>query len=499
MKEAKNDCAEYSEENYKENTENKNLRFIAARTDGFGGRMMGLLNAMYCSKKFGIPFAFTWVKNDYDWETRKTCGNKLVLQSVGNAEKVFSDDFIRQYYLPEEIGCQLGSYDAIEINALKSYQKIKNFRFENLLYYKREIPLGWPMPWWDLPRFYGDINKNEYKATIKECWNEIGFSDEFSEIIKKVDAVVQNNGKFITLHIRSGDIVYTMPNYVNSQKAVAAELPVEVIVRELPYHNIVISGNDITSLERMIEVSLETLKAQNIDCQGHFVLIAKDLIKDISIVNDIQLAFYDCYLLSKGEKIYISSYSIFSLMASLLSEKNNTIFYCEHFSYQEQFDIISNYIDKLNLHPAQQAFSCYHLLMLAKELNKPFEEQLKYADKMILLSDNFILKTYYGYFLLENKRKKLFSNFINSFSIDELIQLIDIILNDYHRCPATPKYLEKFLFGILTADCVCKNNNLFIIKRSLIGKRKEQFYSIYKNIIFRNKVHLYNFIHRILR
>lgn len=573
---------QYSEENYKENTENKNLRFIASRSDGLGGRMMALLNAMYCSKKFGIPFAFVWIEDPEWWFKKNNADNKLQWVCWGKIKDVFSEDFIQKYCLPKEISEQSrmwrGSYEALE-----PYKKIKNFRFENLLYYKREIPLGWPMPWWDLPRFYGDINKNEYKATIKECWNEIGFSDEFSEIIKKVDAVVQNKGKFITLHVRSGDVVYAIPSYVYSQKAVAAELPVEVIVRELPYHNIVISGDDLTSLERMIEVSLETLKEKKVDCHGHFVLIAKDLIKDICISNEIQLAFYDCYLLSKGEKIYISSYSNFSCLASLLSETNEIIFYNKYFSNQEQFDIIANYIDKLNLNSAQQAFSYYHLLLLAKELGKTYEEQLKYAEKINLLgdtpfmkshygyfllennrnnlfskfinslsmdelikiidisfikyfqcpasathlkdfifgifaadciqknnnffeeqlkyankSDLFIIKAYYGYFLLENNKANLFHKFVNSFSIDELIRLMHIIFTDCHRCQVTAKYLKKFLFGILTADCVCKDNNIIAIKHSLTAEEKELFYPIYKNIIFRNKVHLYNFMHRIL-
>lgn len=45
----------YSEENYKNNRNNK--KFMAGRSDGFGVRMIALLNAMYCSKKFNLPFA----------------------------------------------------------------------------------------------------------------------------------------------------------------------------------------------------------------------------------------------------------------------------------------------------------------------------------------------------------------------------------------------------------------------------------------------------------
>ncbi len=241
----------FSEEQYKKNINNGKLRFIEKRGDGFGARMVSLLNAMYCSKKFHIPFAFVWFgdeKLNAFCRTKQVDNNRLVGISVGSPEEVFTENFIRNYCISDD-----GSNEEIIkmkewVYYFEPYRDIANFCFDDLLYYECRSPLGWNMPPIFLSDVFQDIDKNDYKRVCKECYREIEFSDEIKGVIEKVDTAVSDKGKFITIHVRTGDIVYSVPWPMFLRKALIAELVVEVIIKELPHNNVVVLGDDITVL-----------------------------------------------------------------------------------------------------------------------------------------------------------------------------------------------------------------------------------------------------------
>lgn len=466
----------YSEKNYQENINNKNLKFLSLRRDGFGARMVSLLNAMYCSKKFNFPFAFLWSEVNRFLKKTTIDGNKLTGIYYGKAEDVFSEDFIKKYLLTDEDFFYKKFYDIYYKNmGLTPYILDKNFHFEDLLYYEKETPLGWVMPHFPLYALFKDINKDEYRQIIRQCWEEIILSRELCEIKQKIDSAVQNKGKFIAIHVRSGDIVYQEAFHLAyKNKALVAELAVEVIVRELPHHNIVLLGDDITSLQRMREFSLQFLKEKNIDCNGHSIILAKDLINNE--YDELKLVFYDSYVLSRAYKIYTSTYSAFSDFSIIISRAENSYSCYEYFSKEEQCDITKKYVEKLNLHPAQKAFSYLHLMLVSHEIGKPVEEQLAYADKVRSLANLTGLKLYYALFLLYCSRADLFYQYINSLSLEEVEKIVKSALYpDFHF---QQFYLKRFFIGIMTAENVRKAHLFSKIKKSFTEEEKEQFDSV---------------------
>lgn len=490
---------EYSEENYQENINNKELKFLSLRCDGFGARIIALLNAMYCSKKFNFPFGFSWRNYDITPDS-KIDGNTVIGVNVGRAEEIFSADFLQKYLVQYE-DCVPPIVDKIGLVAAREltyrfypYATDKNFCFEKLLYYKCHIPLGWLMPPYMLCQDFKDI-KYEYKKICRECWKEIGFSDEFCDIINQIDKAIAEKGKYIALHVRSGDIIYKpYPFDIYYKKALVAELAVGIIVRNLPHHNIVLLGEDITSLERMIEVALQVLKEKNISCNNHTVILAKDLVENN--YKGIQQVFYDFNIMAKAEKITASFDSALSKVACLISDGSNDIISCyDYFSAEEQFEIISKYINRLQLHPNQQGFSNYYLLRLAKELGKPFEEQLKYADNMLALFKNNDTKNYvYARFLEQSKKFDLFYKFINTLSWTEILNLV--ISATYTGDIDNRGDRTELLIRILTSNNVRKNKYLYRIKHELKDFEKKCFKTIYKKRIVRYQVHFYQFIHK---
>lgn len=421
----------------------------------------------------------------------ETHPNNLLGIYFGKAEEVFSHDFLEKYRLPDETGEQF-----CYAYSFGKFNKPEGYCFEDLLYYKCEIPLGWVVPCCTLPFILNGINEKEYRQIVKECWNEISFSDEFNDIMEQVDTAVQDIEKFVTIHVRSGDIVYSDCKKNFLQKALAAELAVEVIIRELPHNNVVLVGDDITSLERMREFSLQTLKEKNIDCNGHSVILAKDFIEEAKYMDDIKLVFYDCYLLSKGEKIFTPAVSAFSTLSSVISNSNDVYSCYEYFSEEEQYEIIKEYVEKLNLHPAQQSFSYYHLLILSKKIGKSFEEQLAYAANMVLLFDNIWVKINYSHFLIENNCFELLYRYFNSFTFAEVISVIERIVDPMNiNAVASQEYREKFLFVLLTLD-MFHIGSYKKIKRALQGANRVNFKRIYKKPFFRLKVNYYNLFNK---
>lgn len=477
----------FSEEQYKKNINNGKLRFIEKRGDGFGARMVSLLNAMYCSKKFHIPFAFVWFgdeKLNAFCRTKQVDNNRLVGISVGSPEEVFTENFIRNYCISDD-----GSNEEIIkmkewVYYFEPYRDIANFCFDDLLYYECRSPLGWNMPPIFLPDVFQDIDKNDYKRVCKECYREIEFSDEIKGIIEKVDTAVSDKGKFITIHVRTGDIVYSVPWPMYLRKALIAELVVEVIIKELPHNNVVVLGDDITSLERIIQFSRQIMQENNIDFGNHSILLAKDFIENNTYEN-VLLTFYDSYVLSKGEKLFISSWSSFAFFPSLISDTDDVFSCYNYFSAQEQYDIILKYIERLDLHPLQRSFSYYHLMQLSKELGKSFEEQLRFANKMVSLSSLNVTKAVYAFFLIEHRKFNLFYDFVEALSPEELEEMLKFAIIPWNSNCYRMNVFKRFCLGIFTADNARKARLLHTIKKKLSAQEKEWFNQMYKTIFFR--------------
>ncbi|EHC5585892.1 hypothetical protein AAIJ25_001567, partial [Campylobacter lari] len=77
---------------------------IAARSDGFGARLMPILNAMYLAEYTGFKFGFVWKKVAYDDTSLKQFeDNDLAGIYLSNEKYIFSQEFIDEYSYTDKI------------------------------------------------------------------------------------------------------------------------------------------------------------------------------------------------------------------------------------------------------------------------------------------------------------------------------------------------------------------------------------------------------------
>lgn len=161
---------------------------IASRGDGFGARLVAILNAMYVAECTGLEFKFTWPKMRADSE----------FHAVPSVEEMFSPEFINAYYDPlldlsrfedshntpvtqAQISKIIESADTLGLN-VKTCDAISQV-------YGREAPVG----------------------TFPRLWEEVGFAQRISEMFRLGRESV--NAETIAVHCRRGDTVTGVYRY----------------------------------------------------------------------------------------------------------------------------------------------------------------------------------------------------------------------------------------------------------------------------------------------
>ncbi|MCV3480622.1 hypothetical protein L8X32_01465 [Campylobacter lari] len=314
---------------------------VAARSDGFGARLMPILNAMYLAEYTGFKFGFVWKRNDRD--TILSDGNQhqeVAKTHLLGESDIFSSDFIKQYSYTDKLGVCIRTKTSVAIED-----------------WMNELSCVWGeyVNYDTARRIFGTKPIRHYP----KLWKKIKFSDYIQKAIDKANNIVKINfpNKFIAIHIRSGDIVYDERVYLQGKewlKAMPLEIAIELIEENLNKNEkIVLFGDDFTSLRE--------LKNQ------YNINIIEDYI-DEQFTN-IQRMIFEIVFMSNAKDIF-SGHSSFSRVASYIGLGREPSFYYKYYSRYKMYNIVKQKIQCHMMHSLQKSFSYYFLFRLGYALER---------------------------------------------------------------------------------------------------------------------------------
>ncbi len=333
---------------------------IAARADGFGERMLAILNAIYISKTLNLKFGYVWLRlpkenNKYE--------NLLMSQAnLCNEEELFEKSFIDSFSYTKK-------YNFIPTDGVGLFLRHEKYSLKKLLTYPKPYNFGYISTQYDLSKICNDVEPDEYYSSLIEIWNSIPFVTRIKQIIYDVSKDDLSNKNFIALHIRAGDIVFQERLhfiYDGREKALSTHLALEVISKELLNGNyIYLFGDDTDNLKIIKEYCCENfLQIKN----KNKLLVIDEIVKQKGLTG-IERNIYEICLMSKAKKIYASGKSGFSNLAHILSVRQNFISVYKFFTDEEKYNIIQKYLPKItNIHNFHKAFSYFHLYLLADKM-----------------------------------------------------------------------------------------------------------------------------------
>ncbi|MBZ7953991.1 hypothetical protein H2278_03920 [Campylobacter sp. W0018] len=342
---------------------NKNL-IIACRADGFGERMLALLNAMYIANRLNIEFKFVWnaLTNNNKKDDRFVDSTNVPSENV-----IFSSHFINKYSCTRNMNVRA-------IDGIGLFLRNGRYKLDKLFDYESGYDFGYVSTQYDLSKICEDVEREEYYTSIKNIWDQIHFSEKLQEIINLVKTY---NDDYIAVHIRSGEALYEYNRrdiYFFKNKILDVNLALEVINSEsLNKNNKIIIFSD------------------DLDAKQHIKDFFKDrnnifTVEDFKIYEDVfSQTFFELLLMSRSKKIYSSGSSGFSQLACRISNRTDFISIYDLYTKQEQYDIIRSYVDKVNFNNYSKAFSYFKLYLLSDCLKLSNYLQKKYLFKAMKL------------------------------------------------------------------------------------------------------------------
>ncbi|WP_270991462.1 hypothetical protein [Campylobacter upsaliensis] len=358
----------------------KEKMIMSARLDGFGERMLSLLNAMFISYKTGLKFGYVWhnfTYSDLAVNADKEKFKDIIIHPQMCAEwEIFEENFIRKY-----------SYTQImknfrSVDGLGLFLRHKKYYLKNVVQSEPPYDFGYISTQYDLSQICYDVDQKEYYDKIKQIWEtEIIFTDK----IQRIRSYAQNYVNFVAFHIRSGDVIYTDRSYFiyeGQRKALSFHLALWKIEQEIEKHNIIVFADDIISLEKLKEY-FESYRGGAL--KDKFML-AKNLSDQFGFFG-FENTFFEVELMSKANKIYSSGKSGFSNLASMISGESKVISLYKDLTDEQQMNAIEQSLHKIKLLPLQEAFSYMHLYILSENLGYSIEMQQNYLAKAMELDE----------------------------------------------------------------------------------------------------------------
>ncbi|EAJ6337856.1 glycosyltransferase [Campylobacter jejuni] len=357
---------------------------ISSKPDGLGMRIASILVGMYLAKKMNFEFGFLW-HNSIDLAfmgITQSCKDEK-LNYLGNCmdevDIVFGESFIEQYFLPSE-GLEYSHGNAIRKDRRTFEYLVDQENFEKEWgWYSTDI----------LPNLWiEDCEESECLHEIQQIYTTINFSKQYQDILIKVqDDIAKLQAKFIALHIRGGDIIFSnirkAPSFTPViERLFPYEIALEIAIKELDKNNnIVVFGQDLNANKELVDY-LKSFKQYN-----HLKILDISSFIDPNYT-EMQRAFFEINFMSKAEKIYSAKESVFSKLAMMISGSNKLVSFHDIFSKDEQLKLIIQNMNKLSLHFLQKAMSSFRLFQLSRELNLPLENQIKYLDEALKLDND---------------------------------------------------------------------------------------------------------------
>ncbi|EHZ1961871.1 discoidin domain-containing protein, partial [Campylobacter coli] len=370
---------------------------VCGKPDGFGIRLCAMIIGKYLADKLNFGFLFIWpnlldipLLNENRGLQETADGKQYISCSMDSSENIFDSVFLENFMCaPEDTGVSYGN-------------KIRQARtIEELKYGPWEKDWGW-FSTSELPYLWNsDINKEECLKETRKIYLDIKFSEKYSAIQKDVK-LAASSIKFVAIHLRGGDMIYSDLKYHPSRfifgRHFPYEIAIEIINIELDKgNNVIIFGQDPDSDEQLANYFYKKSNEK-----GLFVkTISSFIYKNYS---DTERAFFDINFMSYANIIFTSSESTFSRTANLISGKDILKSYFDIFSDEECYDIISKNIEILNLDKRQKAMSCYRLYHFGRILNKDIRNLCHWMKLAIQYDkDNYAWQIYLLVSLLEEK------------------------------------------------------------------------------------------------
>lgn len=336
---------------------NKNGYIISSKPDGLGMRLASILVGIYLAKKCDFDFGFIWPNSiDLAFMGITNSRNTKDINYLGNAmdevDAVFNLDFIKEYLIDsacvdENHGIKIRNKNS----TFKQLQDKTNFETEWGWYSTDILPSKW----------LNECDEEECLKEISRIYSTMGFSDRYRKIIQDAQAVKIN--KFIALHIRGGDIIYSkirkVPGWnVVQERYFPYEIAFDIIGKELASgSSIIVFGQDLNANRLLVEY-FQKFAFDKIFLVDNFI---------DKTYNEMERSFFEINLMSLAEKIYSAKESVFSKVAMMIAGKNNLISYHDIYTKEEQAHIIQANLSKLKLHKLQDARAYFRLFELFRD------------------------------------------------------------------------------------------------------------------------------------
>ena len=299
---------------------NSKTTFYSSRTDGFGERLKSLLNAIVLADYYKSDFRYTWNNPEY-------LGGS---HAISSPHDTFSKSFNQRYLVSSvPVDCiTLNGKQNLHFDSVRSFKVSQKDIFNQVPSLKNKIPTS----------VFGD------------AFNRIDFAQPLKQAIK-LAREVPLKGEAVSIHLRSGDIIYGRYRHVDrySSKVISyaqADYLLSVLKK---------AGSEVVLFGQDVNVCRELAKKHNA------IYLSQE--PEVTRLDRLQLALFDMLLMSRSKQIFAGS-SGFSQMAELIGD-------AKIFSPLDAFDheAMASHIDQLlsssevNLFDDfQNAFSCWHLV-----------------------------------------------------------------------------------------------------------------------------------------
>ncbi|QBL11986.1 capsule biosynthesis protein CapA [Campylobacter helveticus] len=411
----------------------KKPMILAGRDDGFGERMRAFLNALYVSKKYDLEFGFVW----RDVSGINYCDDavKTPFANLPKREELFSKEYIDRYFRKD----LTYSYYTPVLDS--HYRK----SIDNLFEEPFETEWGWYMTQADLDKYFIDVDSNEYRRELVECFKSIGFNDTIKEMFAQVEETTKVFGDFVAIHIRGGEEMYNR-NYINiwwhcRYKFMPYPAAVALAIEHLEKgENIVFFGDNFNVLENLKGYLSRYVKERQIDCENR-IFIASDYGKELE---GGQKTFYDVMLMSHAKFIFCSLTTGFARFACNIS--NNKLFSLqEYYTTTKIYEAMIKYIDIAEIDSRAKSFAYFFLYVLARELNLPFDAKWDYLQNSFKLVSSGNTRIFMIDTLLEYGKIGEAEEMIASFSLEDRAEMVRILTDNLHN-PTIPFDVYKRYF-----------------------------------------------------
>ncbi|HHP0358950.1 TPA: discoidin domain-containing protein, partial [Campylobacter jejuni] len=413
--------------------------FIAGRVDGLGCRIIAMLNAMYLAHKENAYFGYIWSEktnfNSEDFEKKKE--TNFIGRSIGKEQEIFSQQFIKKYsYTNSGLSHNYGINAEAKIN-YSSLLREKNHPEVDYVYYISSV---------DLSTWIKEVSQEDYYQNIKTMWNSIEFSKDISRLIDIAKGIHSTLGNFISVHIRSGDIIVA-DGFKNLGNWWYKAMPLEIamgIIESIPGNlNIVIFGDDEELIFTLEKYYYKKKK-----------IFSVDSLFETKNLKDTHKAIFEIVLMSYSSKIYTGG-SNFARLAHLIAFSKNPEPYFRSLSLQERYNYMKENLELIKLNFYQRAYSYFYIFMLSRELDLSIKERLKYIKKALHFdNNNDIYRIAILECLLLNKDYKKAEKYIKMIIKYRYLKFIPIFMS-----PAM--VLRDNVFDLLQK--IYKNDNVYLL------------------------------------